>query len=307
MAHKDPLVSTIVPAFNAERYLGLAIDSILDQTYSNIEVLVVDNASTDTTAQVIKGYGDKVRYLREDTKGPAAARNRGLQESKGEYIAFLDSDDLWLPDKTERQVRFLTEHPEYGIVYSQYEYIDENGELYDNKWGRVCTQTGWVFEDLLRHELQIGIGTMMIRRSSLEEAGNFNEKLITAEDTDLFIRLAKYSQFGHIAGPVARYRSHKESLTKQQGVPRGTFKSLDYLVERYPELHPSKNSVMSYAYAVRHFARGRGAFHKGDYQETRRQTLKAIKYRPLWLSVWPYLLGSFVPAKVIDLVRGLKR
>ena len=296
-----------MPAFNAERYLGLAIDSILDQTYSSIEILIVDNASTDGTARVIKSYGDKVRYLRQDKKGPGAARNRGLEEARGEYIAFLDSDDLWLPDKTERQVKFLAEHPEFGVVYSQYEYIDENGELYANKFARRCTQTGWVFEDLLRHELGLGIGTMMIRRSSLEKAGNFNEKLITAEDTDFFIRLAKYCQFGHIEGPVARYRSHQESLTKQQGVPRGTFKSLDYLVERYPELHPSKSSLMSYAYAVRHFTRGRGAFHKGDYRETRRQTLEAIKYRPLYLGAWPYLLGSFVPAKVIDLVRGLRR
>lgn len=307
MAHKDPLVSTIVPAFNAERYLDLAIDSILSQTYSNIEVLIVDNASTDKTADIINAYGARVRYLREETKGPAAARNRGLAEAQGEYIAFLDSDDLWLPDKTERQVEYLTEHPEYGVCYSHYEYIDENGELYHNTWAKHSTQTGVVFEDLLRHELQLGIGTMMIRRSSLHEAGNFNEKLITAEDTDLFIRLAKYNQFGYIPGPVARYRSHKESLTKQQDVPRGTFKSLDYLVERYPELHPSMSPIMGYAYAVRHFARGKGAFHKGDYLETRSQSLQALKYRPLYLGVWPYLLGSFVPAKIIDLIRGLKR
>ena len=249
----------------------------------------------------------RVRYFREDKKGPAAARNRGLKEARGELIAFLDSDDLWLPDKTQRQVDFLTSHPEYGVCYSQYEYIDEHGELYHNTWAKLCAQSGWVFEDLLRHELQLGIGTMMIRRSSLEQAGHFNEDLITAEDTDLFIRLAKYHQFGHLKGPVARYRSHKESLTKQQNVPRGTFKSLDSLAARYPDLHPAKSTIMAYAYAVRHFARGRGAFHKRDYLETRRQTIQAIKYRPVYPRAWLYYLGSLLPAGLINRIRDLKR
>lgn len=300
-------MTAVVPAFNAERYLRDALDSIVGQTYPNIEVLVVDNASTDATADIIRSYGDKVVYLYEAKKGPAAARNKGLAHANGHLISFLDSDDEWLPDKTERQVEFMLEHPEYGFCYSHYEYIDQDGRPYQPTYAKDCSRNGWVFEDLLRYELQIGIGTTMVRRHCAEKAGGFNERLMTAEDTDFFIRVAKYCQFGYIPGPVARYRSHAGSLTKQQGIPRGTFKALDYLVERYPELAPSRSPLMRYAYATRYCARGVGAFYRGDHAEMRRHALKAIKYRPYHMRAWYYLVASLVPAPLIRLARTLKR
>ena len=305
MSNQDPLVSAIVPAFNAQRYVREAIDSILGQTYANIEVLVVDNASTDDTAREIKSYGERVTYLREDKKGPSAARNRGLKHCRGEFIAFLDADDLWLPDKTERQLQFLAAHPEYGICYSHYEFIDADGKPLERPH-RHRPLSGWVFEALLKLEVSVGTGTVMIRRECIEKVGDFEEQLMTAEDTNLYIRLAKYYQYGYLSGPVARYRVHPQGLTKTEGVRRGTFQSLDCLVDRYPELHPSGNAPMAQGYAIRHLGRAKRRFFGRDYREARHHALKSVRYRPLSLEAWYFLGLSCLPARLIDFVRTLR-
>lgn len=306
MEHKNPLVSAIVPAFNAERYVGEAIDSILAQSYPNIEILVVDNASTDNTAAIIKRYGERVTYLHQAKKGPAAARNQGLMQSRGDFIAFLDADDLWLPEKTERQIRYLVDHPEVGVCYSHYEFIDSESRPHPFK-ARPQMLNGWAFEALLKLQLHVGIGTTMIRRSCIDDVGMLDENLITAEDTNFFIRLAKNYQFGYLRGPVARYRIHQDSLTKTDGVRRGTFKSLDYLVDRYSELHPSRSSLMAEAYAVRHLARGKRGFYRGDYADARQHARKAIKYKPSLGSAWFYLALSSLPPALVNLFRRSKR
>ena len=113
--NRDLLISCIVPVYNGARFLAQAIDSILAQTRVDLEIIVVEDGSTDRTPDVAKGYGDRVKYVRQENAGPAAARNRGVAEARGEFIAFLDADDTWAPAKLETQLQWFTDSPNLGI------------------------------------------------------------------------------------------------------------------------------------------------------------------------------------------------
>src|SRR2546427_4231674 len=126
-----PVVSVVIPVYNGERYLADAIQSVLDQTYQNLEVIVVDDGSTDGSAAVAKRFGDAIRYVRQANGGVCQARNTGISVARGTYLAFLDQDDLWLPDKLAVQVAYLESHPEVGAVYCQCQVL-ENGGLRSN-------------------------------------------------------------------------------------------------------------------------------------------------------------------------------
>jgi glycosyltransferase involved in cell wall biosynthesis len=118
-----PVVSVVIPAFNAARYLGEALDSVFGQTLTDLELVVVDDGSTDETPQVVQGYGSRVRYVRQPNAGVASARNRGVAESSGRYVAFLDADDVWLPGKLERQLEALAARPSARVCHSDFDLM----------------------------------------------------------------------------------------------------------------------------------------------------------------------------------------
>src|SRR5579864_8740685 len=118
--HGAPQVSVVIPAYNAARFLGDAIQSVLNQTYSNFEVVVVNDGSTDDTESVVRSFGDRLFYVKQANKGVSAARNEGIKRARGQYVAFLDSDDVWLPTKLAEQIPFLEQNPEVGLVYSDW-------------------------------------------------------------------------------------------------------------------------------------------------------------------------------------------
>ena len=124
-----PRVSVIIPSYNCARYLGRAIDSACEQTYMDYEIVLVDDGSTDDTKDVAMQYGQKVTYLYQQNQGLSAARNQGISKASGELLAYLDADDMWYPEKLERQVAFLDAHPECGIVHSEMSIINEQDEV----------------------------------------------------------------------------------------------------------------------------------------------------------------------------------
>jgi glycosyltransferase involved in cell wall biosynthesis len=138
---KTPLVSVIVPTYNYAEFIGEAIKSVLDQTIQDFEILVIDDGSTDNTKEVVLSFGDKVRYFYQSQQGPAKARNKGIVESKGEYIAFLDADDVWLPSKLEKQVNLFRSNPKLGMVVTDNFLFDDAGiyREYVNKKGYLIT------------------------------------------------------------------------------------------------------------------------------------------------------------------------
>jgi glycosyltransferase involved in cell wall biosynthesis len=172
----NPLVSVIIPAFNGMRYIGDAIRSVLDQDYRPIEVIVVDDGSSDGTGEVVARFSE-VRCLQQENRGPGAARNLGIRESRGPILAFLDQDDEWLPGKLRAQVAALDRDPDIGFTLSLSEWV-----LLDGK------RPSWLTEAQLKDQTGFFPSALLVRRSVFESVGPFDESLITSSDADWFFR-----------------------------------------------------------------------------------------------------------------------
>lgn len=201
-----PLVSVIIPVYNGEKFLAEALDSVFAQNYEPIEVIVVDDGSTDGTAALLSGYGDRIRYLHQENQGQAAARNRALGIVSGELIAFLDADDIWLPDKLHQQIAYLRANPSVGVVATQMEaFLDE-----DAGWIPGLNRAYW-------ESAPPGLlpSTLLCRRALFYSVGYFAEELRLAEDTDWLFRLKeKGIPIGLVDQVLVRKRIHQTNLTR---------------------------------------------------------------------------------------------
>lgn len=211
-------VSVVIPAFNAERFLAEAIRSALNQLLPPLEVIVVDDGSTDGTGEIARSFGEPVRCIRRENAGPSAARNRGIREARGEFIAFLDADDRWLPGHLAEAARVLVAHPHLRWFCAAYEIRTADrarvirqvytGPLVENAYIKDC------FRAMALHGVA-WTGVMVIRRDVLLEAGGFHEAFSHGEDRDLWFRIAlRYPQIGYSRAPAAIYwRFRSDSLT----------------------------------------------------------------------------------------------
>lgn len=208
-----PRVTVLVPSYNDERFLGAAIESILAQTFTDFELLIVDDASTDGSRAVVERYRDpRIRLLVNPTNlGGGAARNRGLAASAGEYVAALDSDDLSFPDRLERQIAYLDAHPDVAVVGSQAKLIDVNGRGIGEVW-RPTTDLGIRWCRIFQNPVIQSSATF--RRSVVwEELGGYEERFRYGEDFDLWQRMAKKHAIHNLAEPLVAYRFDPRSLS----------------------------------------------------------------------------------------------
>ena len=244
MTDKRPFISisVVIPAYNAEAYIERAIESVLAQTYAPDEILVVDNGSTDRTAEKIRQYEPKVQYLFEAKAGPGTARNRGIRAAGGDWIAFLDSDDQWFSEKLQKQVEHLCRHPELVWTFTNYLIFwwdkgYEEPAFPEERFAALLKGRDF-FDDYLEAYAQMGhilTSSVMIQRAVLLEAGLFPEGQTWAEDTDLFFRIAyQRPAVGYLSQPLLRYYSGlPTSLTEQH---RGEVKPRCELIERHLSL-----------------------------------------------------------------------
>lgn len=198
-------VSVIIPVFNGSSTLAAAIESVRRQTYPDHEIIVVDDGSTDGTAEIAKAFSD-VRYIRQENRGVGAARNRGVAEARGQYVAFLDADDLWLRKKLEIQLEILRVEPGIDAVQCSAYLVDERLRVVDARW---CTPAHDSCLDylLLRNLPSVG-SSAVIRRARLEALGGFATDLVAIEDWDLVCRLARHGRFKSIPDVLVLYRQH---------------------------------------------------------------------------------------------------
>jgi len=215
-----PKVSVIIPTYNRAHYLKSAVESVLSQEYSDLELIVVDDGSTDGTKALLEGYGDRLIYSRQERKERSAARNKGVSLAKGEYVAFLDSDDVWFSDKLKRQVPILDDAPRNVVLVHGHKQTVDDGlkplsvrEDKPLRSGSSGARKRETYEVYLRSH-RIFTSTILIRRSELLEAGGYDTAINGREDLDLYLRLLLLGcEFAFCSGPpLIKYRldEHKD-------------------------------------------------------------------------------------------------
>lgn len=207
-AAEPGLVSCIVPVYNGERFVTDAVESILAQTYVQREVIVVDDGSDDGTLDVLARFGDRIRVLRQANSGPSAARNYGMEESRGAFIAFLDADDIWVDDKLESQMAVFEAHPQIQLC---------SGHI-KSFWIPELDDERQAFEDHPYHRERALLSpcTVLVRRELFERLGGFDQELRNAEDTDWFHRMLKAgSNYETLPRLLVHRRLHTANLTRK--------------------------------------------------------------------------------------------
>ncbi len=239
---RDPAtrVSVIIPTYNRVPFLGDAVRSVLAQPQDGVEIIVVDDGSTDGTEELVRGFDAGLIYLRVPHRGqPAATRNRGLEAARGEFIALLDSDDLFLAGKLPLQCTALAAHPDVALVYSNgYFFSDDPGVPISRVLDGLPTPSGAAFADLLRGNFLFPAVTL-IRRSCLDTVGTFDEALTLrgVEDYDLWLRLSARFPMLYVPGDVAAIRRHTDNISKNPATIRmGVLQVLQKMRMAAPDL-----------------------------------------------------------------------
>lgn len=207
-----PKISAVIPVYNHQDFIADCIQSVLNQTYKDFEIIVIDDGSTDSTPEIIYGFGDKVKYVRQQNRGVAAALNTAIRHSAGEYIAWLSSDDAFMPTKLNEQINFLNKNPDIDIVYTDFYYIDSTGKI-------ISTARSPYYEDKREFLCNMLISnfingcSIMFKRTCIDKVGYFDENMKYHADGDMWFRMLKHFKFGHIPKPLLRYRWHTSNLT----------------------------------------------------------------------------------------------
>ena len=210
----SPRVSVIMNCLNCAKYLREAIDSVYAQTYTNWEIIFWDNASTDDSAEIAKSYDSKLRYFCGETTVPLGhARNLAIENARGKCIAFLDCDDMWLPEKLEKQMELLEKNPDVMLVYSNSCTVDYMGNVLKISFDSGKPERGEIFNELLSRYNFIPLLTVVIRKDVLDEVGLFDNRYNVAEEYDLFLRIAYKHPVDYVEEPLARYRVHESNVS----------------------------------------------------------------------------------------------
>jgi glycosyltransferase involved in cell wall biosynthesis len=285
------LVSVIIPAFNAQAFIGETLDSIFAQTYRDLEVIVVDDGSTDETARIVAGYGDRVTCIRQANRGRIAAppRNVGICRSRGQFITFCDADDLWPPDRIQKLVTFLDTHPTAGLVFSDYVNFSEAGPeprthfatcprlsaLLDGRPEVVLDYAGRYLADE-----NFGLtGSFMVRRDIAALEPGMDESLLSSEDFHYYFRLSRHTRTGIIRHVGLKRRMHGGNLSSNAArMYRSCIRSFDSLLasESDPEIRRDLRAQVS------HFTRllARHEANAGRHLGAARGYLQALRANP---------------------------
>lgn len=284
------LVTVVLPAYNAASFIVDAIDSLLNQTYKDIEIIIIDDGSTDTTEKIVSGYKD-IKYIRQKNSGVASARNRGILEATGKYIAFIDADDLWLPEKTSIQIDYLRQTGfKWCYCDSYFSWFGKN-EVIGNLSNTQGIFQGNILIPYISNKFEIPLPSTVIERDVFQSVGLFDESLRTEEHTDLWSRIAIKYPIGYIDQPLVQIRKRFNSLS-QTTSPEVTGKNRRFVLNKLINLAPKELSThynelmaISYRYEGTHFLR------RGQISEARACFRKAIQFNPTTIRFYAFWLA----------------
>jgi len=280
MESKQPRVSAVIPAYNAGKFLAETIESVLAQTYRNIECIVVNDGSTDNTAEIAKSFSDKIRYFEKPNGGVSSARNFGIAEARGELIAFLDADDIWLPEKIEKQVSLYLEDESVGMVYCGSLDVSEDlvKTLQENP---VLAQEALVEEILLLGSATGRIAsTAVTRKSVLDTVGKFDERLSTSADADYICRLIRKAKISGISEPLTLYRVHGNQMHNNLNALEHDMNIVLDKLYSTPDLPKWVQRIKRNAYARLESTLAVGYLSKKQFRRGIRHAFAAVRFRP---------------------------
>lgn len=319
-----PKVSVIIPTYNRAHLIGQAIKSILNQTYQNFEIIVVDDGSTDNTEEVVKNLRDeRIKYIKhEKNKGASAARNTGIKVAGGKYIAFQDSDDEWFPKKLEKQIKAFENAPQnIGVIYTGLFRIENNKKEYiPYSW--VKKKEGNISKEILKGNF-VATPTLLVRKECIEKVGMFDECLQRLQDWELVIRISKYYYFKFINEPLLISRYNSDSITANKDARIQALKHI--LLKHQEDFIENKELLSKYYFEIggylclnneiaegdsylakafeiyqnkkllseNYFIVGRRLCSKGNIKNGRNYLIKAIKTYPLNFKILIVTLFSF--------------
>jgi len=313
----------VIAVFNGERFLAQAIESVLAQMYPNVETILVDDGSTDATPQVTLRFGDRIRYVRQQNQGAAAARNKAISLARGDLVAFLDHDDLWRAEKLEKQVGVFLEEPSADVCFTHFQNVNEEGIALPGGESREKART---LRSLMEHgrplkgggallpmkDFLMGLmklplvptpSGVMVRKAALAEIGGFDLRKGCAEDWDLWLRLAVRHPFAYIPDVLYHYRHHSRQLTQQGTQVLDSALVVAEACLRSPEMRRRIGcKVILSRLASLHDRCATVLAIRGEMRKARVHYLAALRARPKSVSLvlWAATFCAPITARLLD-------
>lgn len=287
-----PAVSVIIPTYNAGAYITEAIESVFKQTYKDFEVIICDDGSTDNTEKVLESYGTQIRYILQKNKGPASARNIGIKDAKGEYIAFLDADDIWLPEKLELQMNEIKKSNFIGLVTCGRYVLCENlaTEIFQPKIRDFDKQR--LLKALVMRNIIGGGSSVLVRKRCFDMVGLFDEQLLVSEDTDMWFRICKKFEARCIEKPLLKYREFSGSQSYY--AEKNLESQLLYIEKVFSDKGLRLNAYLkSKAISERFFCAAWSSIEARDYHKARKYILRSLFANPVYFISKTSILGLF--------------
>lgn len=305
--YKTNLVSVIVPVYNRADLIGSTIRSILAQTYSSFEIIIINDGSTDDTLDVlnkfVQEHPEKITILNQNNSGQVTARNNGIKNAGGEYIAFLDSDDTWLPHKLEKQMPLFRQG--VGLVYSGINEVDESGRILRTV---PCEKDmrGDIYRQLLIKNRMTG-GSVVVKRDAIEKVGIFDPSLKAAENWDLWIRISKEFSVDYVDEPLVNYLKHEGNMSADSPVMLNATKCIlqKHLLDVPSD--PLLEGTYKKAYANYYYRYGIYYYSRGQYHEARREFRKSLSFCANNMDIYIRIFRSYLGKNINRFFSRMKK
>lgn len=304
-----PRVSVVIPTYNSAATVKEAIESVLAQTYSNFEVVVIDDGSTDETPSVMRQFGARIRSFRQENQGVSAARNTGIQRSRGEYVAFLDSDDLWLPEKLAEQISWLEADPNLGLVYCDWAVVSGEAVLQNSYLEDLPGASGYVFDELI----QSGAGFILtsgvvVRRSCLDDVGDFDKSLAIVQDCDLWLRISYRWKVRLVDKRLFTKRNWDGSLSsnlRKTALERVAL--FQKTLKELPGMTPRSRKLVHRQLSLNYWDVGYDEFDGLSFRKARKNFMSSLRHDWTNAKALAYLVATFLPTSFVRVVKASRR
>lgn len=309
LAPLSPTVSVVIPCYNAERYIAATIESVLAQLPGEVEIIVVDDGSSDSSVELVRAAFPAVRLVEQANQGVAAARNRGIGLASGEWIAFVDADDIWLPGKLATQLARMAAVPGCRMSYTAWHVwpcddprpcADQLAQLdlVAHDQARWAGASGWIYPELLL-DCVVWTSTVLAHRSLFDEIGVFDPSLRIGEDYDLWLRASRVTPIERVARPLALYRMHAASITRSMPTDNYRARVLERALARWgigsPDGRQANKAAVQRTLAKSWSDYGGAHLRAGNLAQARRSGWTALRAQCTHLSGWKVLIKSYAP------------